>query len=364
MSKSRDIADSAATINYIDGLTSDAQSQINTAQSQIDNFDPLPSQTGNTGKFLKTDGSTASWADAGGVSLDGPTDIYKTLPSDFTITNYDIATTYLLSTTDGTISRTDEVITFTPTSTGTASFSVNGKIFDFTVLEVAAGQQAFTTVGTYTWVAPLGVSSVSIVTVGGGALSGGYNDKAGGGAALGYKNNVPVTPGQSYTVVVGGDRSISRFETTVGAEGGIRNPTGTPQYSNPLYGSSGGRGVGYANSWSSGGGGAGGYSGDGGCVMITPSGGSAGDGAGGGGGAGGGYQITSGAAGGGGGVGILGEGASGLAGNNSTRTGGGGGSGGANGANGTTANSNFLVFNGGRSLRRFCRRLLARHERF
>jgi len=29
MSKSRDIADSAATINYIDGLTSDAQTQLN-----------------------------------------------------------------------------------------------------------------------------------------------------------------------------------------------------------------------------------------------------------------------------------------------------------------------------------------------
>jgi sugar lactone lactonase YvrE len=35
MSKSRDIADSAATINYIDGLTSDAQSQIDTATSDI-----------------------------------------------------------------------------------------------------------------------------------------------------------------------------------------------------------------------------------------------------------------------------------------------------------------------------------------
>ena len=69
MSKSRDIADSAATINYIDNVTSDVQSQINTVQSEIDNFDPLPSQTGNAGLYLTTDGSTASWsAVSAGVS--------------------------------------------------------------------------------------------------------------------------------------------------------------------------------------------------------------------------------------------------------------------------------------------------------
>lgn len=59
MSKSRDIADSAATINYIDTVTSNVQ-------DQIDNIDPLPSQTGNNGLFLTTDGTDASWAAAGG----------------------------------------------------------------------------------------------------------------------------------------------------------------------------------------------------------------------------------------------------------------------------------------------------------
>ena len=95
MSKSRDIADSAATINYIDGLTSDAQSQIDTATSDISTntsdiatkaplsnptftgtvtatafsgdgsaltgVDSLPSQTGNAGEFLTTDGTNPSW---------------------------------------------------------------------------------------------------------------------------------------------------------------------------------------------------------------------------------------------------------------------------------------------------------------
>lgn len=55
MSKSRDIADSAATINYIDTVTSNVQ-------SQIDNLDPLPSQTGNADKYLTTDGTNASWS--------------------------------------------------------------------------------------------------------------------------------------------------------------------------------------------------------------------------------------------------------------------------------------------------------------
>ena len=55
MSNSRDIADSAATINYIDTVTSNVQ-------TQIDNVDSLPTQSGNTGKFLTTNGSAASWA--------------------------------------------------------------------------------------------------------------------------------------------------------------------------------------------------------------------------------------------------------------------------------------------------------------
>ena len=56
MSNSRDIADSAATINFIDGLTSDAQ-------TQIDSKDSFPSQTGNADKYLTTDGTNASWGE-------------------------------------------------------------------------------------------------------------------------------------------------------------------------------------------------------------------------------------------------------------------------------------------------------------
>jgi hypothetical protein len=71
-----------------------------------------------------------------------------------------------------------------------------------------AGQQAYTCAGTYTWVAPAGVTKVSVVAVGGG--SGGYFTafggnylKGGAGGGLGYKNCITVTPGASYTIVVG-----------------------------------------------------------------------------------------------------------------------------------------------------------------
>lgn len=102
MSKSRDIADSAATINYIDGLTSDAQGQLNdkatldgsptftgtvTATafsgdgSGLTGVDSLPSQTGNNGLFLTTDGSTASWAAAGGGAWEYVTSVTATAAS-------------------------------------------------------------------------------------------------------------------------------------------------------------------------------------------------------------------------------------------------------------------------------------------
>ena len=54
MGKQRDLADGADVINFIDGLTSDVQ-------EQLDTLDPLPSQSGQSGKYLTTDGTDASW---------------------------------------------------------------------------------------------------------------------------------------------------------------------------------------------------------------------------------------------------------------------------------------------------------------
>lgn len=67
------------------------------------------------------------------------------------------------------------------------------------------GEAVFTVPGTYTWVAPTAVTAVDAVCIGGGG--GGYywgaGAQGGGGGGLGWKNNISVVPGQSYTVVVG-----------------------------------------------------------------------------------------------------------------------------------------------------------------
>ena len=213
------------------------------------------------------------------------------------------------------------------------------------VTPVAQGQQAFTTAGTFSWVAPAGVASVSVVAVGGGA---------GGGGGLGYKNNISVTPGNSYTVIVGarapvsgtsmGDGGTSSFinTCTVRGNGSLNRSGGT------YLGDGGGNG-GSGNA--GGGGGAGGYSGNGGAggtLGSSATSGAAGTGGAGGGGGGGVGYFGSGiflyGSGGGGGVGILGQGSNGSGGSSgSPGSGGGAGSGGAAG----TAGSGSTGGNGG-----------------
>ena len=58
----------------------------------------------------------------------------------------------------------------------------------------APGQQAYTTAGSYTWVAPAGVTSVSVVAVGAGG-GGGAGYWAGGGGGGGQSNDSKSTPG-------------------------------------------------------------------------------------------------------------------------------------------------------------------------
>ena len=221
--------------------------------------------------------------------------------------------------------------------------------------------QSYTTAGTYTWVAPAGVTSVSVVAVGGGGgggisicCCGLYSGGGGGGGALAYLNNYSVTPGNSYTVIAGigglsncnisGGQSYFNTTGTVGAKGGTT----------PFLAITGGAG----GTVLSGTGFAGGLGGDGGCSQAGPGGGGAGGYAGAGGkggtisvvsgiagtgGAGGGGASGNGTGGfvgigggGGGGIGLLGQGTSG-AGATVSGAGGGGGSCGAVGGSTTTA---------------------------
>ena len=201
------------------------------------------------------------------------------------------------------------------------------------------GQQAYITPGSYSWVAPAGITSVSVVAVGGG----GGGRGAGGG--LGYKNNVSVSSGSSYTVVVGsggagaspphgGTDSYFNSSGTVKGGGGGAGLGGISKLGGTFTGDGGGNGGAYVcGGTGNAGSGAGGYAGTGG-EGKTGFGFTAGQaGAGGGGGGGGSDIFCFSPSGGGGGVGILGQGSNG-AGGCSGNPQGRGGSGGANALNG------------------------------
>ena len=249
----------------------------------------------------------------------------------------------------------------TGTSTSLLTCQSNGFLDNstnlFTITAVGSPSittfKPFTIPNTYTWVCPVGVTSVSVVAVGGGGSGSGQtylssygsSGAGGGGGALAYVNNISVTPGSSYTVVVGagglgitgGNTSPgiagnsggeSSFNTsTVRAGGGAGGGAGTMSVvavggsgGSVLAGTGGSGGSGGTGEiggelTAGGGGGAGGYSGAGGAGGNPYSAGSAA--VGGGGGAGGGSSGTntggriSGS--GGGGVGLLGRGTTGSA---------------------------------------------------
>ena len=180
---------------------------------------------------------------------------------------------------------------------------------------VIPGQQAYTTAGTYSWVAPAGVTSVSVVCIGGGAGSDSSN--CGGGGGLGYKNNITVIPGNSYTVVAGDTGSNGRVNggdryfislATVAGYGGTK---GTPGIGGSYVGDGGGNGGNGGSNGKGGGGGGGGYSGAGGKGGNQGANNGA-NGSGGGGGGGGGANTQDGGA--GGGTGMLGQGSNGTGG--------------------------------------------------
>lgn len=226
------------------------------------------------------------------------------------------------------------------------------------------GVVTFTTTGSQSWNVPEDVFFINAVCIGGGgggaassatALPGG----GGGGGALSYSNNIPVTPGETLTVVVGsggtnntirtpnagGDSSVSRGVSTLvlakggsgangltgGAGGVAANGVGDGKQS-------GGSGGTAADPDCGAGGGAAGYSGTGGAGGVgsgTVDTGSAGSGGAGGGGASNTGGQTGG--GGGGGVNVYGQGDSGPQ-QATTSAGGWGGSGGASGGTSSTDN--------------------------
>jgi mucin-19 len=218
--------------------------------------------------------------------------------------------------------------------TGTGGFTAAANItrrYSVGASLAPTGAAEYTTPGTYSWTAPAGVTSVSVVAVGaggGGSRTSTGGASGGGGGGLGWKNNITVVPGQSYTVTVGasgnahptnngdgstGGQSFFINAATVAGLGGSGGRLAGGGLGGSFVGDGGGAGgnpAGVGRIWG-GGGGAGGYTGAGGnggnAIDVAGS-----NGAGGGGGGAGGAasSVNNGKQ--GGGVGIYGQGANGL----------------------------------------------------
>jgi hypothetical protein len=270
---------------------------------------------------------------------------------------------------------TDTILNYANVGVTNAWVDISGPVTNFgtsaaTLAAIGAslpqtGQVEYTTAGTYSWIAPAGITSVCVVCVGGGGagFSSSTNSQqaTGGGGGLGWKNNISVTPGQSYTVVVGsgGSQAYLGGPTTnaqdsyfiavnnnayATGKGGVSATSGNGGTGGVYYGDGGGNGGNGSNNISGsnnsvGGGGAGGYSGNGangrnsggGPGFAAP----AGSGAGGSGGTNGN---------GGGGVGILGRGADGNEYAGGGSGGGGGGFYGSSGAYGGGGSNHYNQF--------------------
>lgn len=168
-----------------------------------------------------------------------------------------------------------------------------------TVLDVAVelvpGQAAYTSAGTYSWIVPPNVTSICVVTIGGGGGGSGIEDDSsyagggGGGGALSYTNAISVTPGGSFTVIVGaGGTGNYSYGNAGGTSAFISPSTGTlvqayggnsgGPYNNGGSGGSASNGLG-AVKYSGGNAGSGGYqegTGGGGAAGYTGNGGNGG----------------------------------------------------------------------------------------
>jgi sugar lactone lactonase YvrE len=202
----------------------------------------------NTSGFLETR-SNDNWEILGSfdIRLSGGSQLYANVPNFFLISNYDSRRVYNVSTTNGTISITDDLILYVPEDTGPGGFTVNNRTYSGTVIAGnPPGQAEFTTVGEHEFTVPYGVTKISAVVIGGGG--GGADDTTNGacggnGGNLVYANDIPVTPNELLSVYVGRgglgstngtngqkgeDSYISRpNEIILGAFGGLGGDVGT-----------------------------------------------------------------------------------------------------------------------------------------
>ena len=146
-------------------------------------------------------------------------------------------------------------------------------LFSIAAFSQITSPQIFTTSGPFT--VPPGVTTIKVEAWGGGAAGNDGANRGGGGGAFAGINEIPVTPGQIYTVTVGqggaasgGNGQASSFGTLVvaaGASGGsggtVAGSTGTIRYAGGNGGTSSGN-AGAGGGGSAGAGGAGGVGGN------------------------------------------------------------------------------------------------------
>ena len=298
MAKSRDIADSASVINYIDGLTSDAQTQLD-AKATLDGsptftgtvtatafsgdgsgltgVESLPSQTGNNGLFLTTNGSTASWGAAGSeivtvtrtsnaiLTADNNSNLIDITSGTFTQTFTSAATLgngwfcYIRNNGTGDI-------TLDPSGSETIDGLTSFKMYpqevrliksdgtNLTSTVLTSFYKVFTASGTFT--KPPGYASFSGLLWGGGGAGGlsGYTQATGGGGGACNIFNLPSSEfSSSCSVVIGAGGSASTSSSIPGGTGGTSSLDGNIY----AYGGGGGITNAYGSNYYTGGGGGG-----------------------------------------------------------------------------------------------------------
>ena len=192
--------------------------------------------SGYTGLYWTINHSTTSAADfvatSGSITLSGTTGSFTISPTaDLTTEGPETFTVSIRNGgITGSILATSSAVTINDTST--------------TPLQIQ-----FTAPGTYSWIAPLDVTSVCVLCVGAGGNGGSANGGGGGGGGLVYANNIPVTPGTTYTLQVGTGGGGPGFMSNEGLGASWFK---TPQY---LFATTGD--VGTTGTWGTGGGGGG-----------------------------------------------------------------------------------------------------------
>lgn len=130
-------------------------------------------------------------------------------------------------------------VTATNVAGSASAFSAN------TLAIQGQGQVNFTTVGTFSWTVPANVRSIALVCIGGGGCgddgnAGDGGGGGGGGGGLVWANNVPTTPGATYTIVVGAGGSNGNGKNTW-AQDGANSTFTAGSFVVTAYGGLGGR---------------------------------------------------------------------------------------------------------------------------